>query len=482
MTLYEQLGIGQTATDEEIKRAYFRMVRKFTPEEDPETFMRIRRAYEELSNHSTRKEYDTALSFYEGIPGDAVAIIMEAERLTGKNLNMDAINLLERELKKHTGDSAASRAMQYALGLVYLGTGKSGKAAAIAEKLVKMDPKSIKYLRFAAAACEERGWTNKSYAYLNDLMRLDPSNEDSTLAAIAEMDQHPSVLGEVVENIEKNGGKAPVVCMYILGMCFRLGFEPDLFPQYEQLDLFQEIEPKKQPWDDIVFAANKLVEHTIDIPEDKKTGMLHLFDISVLRGMHYAERYDVLPLIEQVIKNIGAEELFEASGYEIASVAYAALEAVRTGIPKTLAAYSVMRVFSQAEAFDEEEKRDYRIEAIALEHDILMYYQILKQDIKRFHAEYETLYSHCSDFLEPIQRYNEQRMYDECNRRYSKLKREDSRLTLEWLGEDDDFDSATIAPIDTQPVRNEPVRVTKIGRNEPCPCGSGLKYKKCCGR
>lgn len=28
----------------------------------------------------------------------------------------------------------------------------------------------------------------------------------------------------------------------------------------------------------------------------------------------------------------------------------------------------------------------------------------------------------------------------------------------------------------------EPVRVDKkIGRNEPCPCGSGKKYKKCCG-
>ena len=24
-----------------------------------------------------------------------------------------------------------------------------------------------------------------------------------------------------------------------------------------------------------------------------------------------------------------------------------------------------------------------------------------------------------------------------------------------------------------------PVRVTKIGRNDPCPCGSGLKWKKC---
>lgn len=26
------------------------------------------------------------------------------------------------------------------------------------------------------------------------------------------------------------------------------------------------------------------------------------------------------------------------------------------------------------------------------------------------------------------------------------------------------------------------VKGPKIGRNEPCPCGSGKKYKKCCGR
>jgi uncharacterized protein YecA (UPF0149 family) len=29
---------------------------------------------------------------------------------------------------------------------------------------------------------------------------------------------------------------------------------------------------------------------------------------------------------------------------------------------------------------------------------------------------------------------------------------------------------------------NQPVSVTKIGRNDPCTCGSGLKYKKCCGK
>ncbi|MBR3867343.1 MAG: preprotein translocase subunit SecA [Butyricicoccus sp.] len=32
-------------------------------------------------------------------------------------------------------------------------------------------------------------------------------------------------------------------------------------------------------------------------------------------------------------------------------------------------------------------------------------------------------------------------------------------------------------------VKKEPVRVgKKVGRNDPCPCGSGLKYKKCCGK
>ena len=31
-------------------------------------------------------------------------------------------------------------------------------------------------------------------------------------------------------------------------------------------------------------------------------------------------------------------------------------------------------------------------------------------------------------------------------------------------------------------VKKEPRRVKKVGRNDPCPCGSGKKYKKCCGR
>ena len=48
----------------------------------------------------------------------------------------------------------------------------------------------------------------------------------------------------------------------------------------------------------------------------------------------------------------------------------------------------------------------------------------------------------------------------------AQFKREDGR----WV-----FADCVMNPKEEQRV------VTKVGRNEPCPCGSGKKYKKCCG-
>lgn len=35
--------------------------------------------------------------------------------------------------------------------------------------------------------------------------------------------------------------------------------------------------------------------------------------------------------------------------------------------------------------------------------------------------------------------------------------------------------------LDGGPCKGTPVQRDKHGRNDPCPCGSGKKYKKCCG-
>jgi preprotein translocase subunit SecA len=37
---------------------------------------------------------------------------------------------------------------------------------------------------------------------------------------------------------------------------------------------------------------------------------------------------------------------------------------------------------------------------------------------------------------------------------------------------------------ESKEIRRDPVVNTdpKVGRNDPCPCGSGKKYKNCCGK
>ena len=53
---------------------------------------------------------------------------------------------------------------------------------------------------------------------------------------------------------------------------------------------------------------------------------------------------------------------------------------------------------------------------------------------------------------------------------------DDVIVATAWWGRFDDEAPSTIAA--EEPYRASP----KIGRNEPCPCGSGKKFKKCCGR
>ena len=48
----------------------------------------------------------------------------------------------------------------------------------------------------------------------------------------------------------------------------------------------------------------------------------------------------------------------------------------------------------------------------------------------------------------------------------------------------EDDAASPFPPLGRDPLIPEPYQRTepKVGRNEPCPCGSGKKYKKCCGR
>jgi len=58
---YAVLGLTRRASEREIKRAYFGLVREYSPETDPEAFKLIRAAYEKLRKTEVREETDLFL-------------------------------------------------------------------------------------------------------------------------------------------------------------------------------------------------------------------------------------------------------------------------------------------------------------------------------------------------------------------------------------------------------------------------------------
>lgn len=58
---YRTLEISRNAEEADIKRAYFQQVRKFPPEQEPEQFQKIRRAYEMVRDPQQRALTDLFL-------------------------------------------------------------------------------------------------------------------------------------------------------------------------------------------------------------------------------------------------------------------------------------------------------------------------------------------------------------------------------------------------------------------------------------
>jgi curved DNA-binding protein CbpA len=58
---YAVLGLDRHATSTEIKRAYFELVRQYSPETNPEAFKQVRTAYEKLNSAENKTETDLFL-------------------------------------------------------------------------------------------------------------------------------------------------------------------------------------------------------------------------------------------------------------------------------------------------------------------------------------------------------------------------------------------------------------------------------------
>jgi len=87
---YEVLDIEKGASAGEIKRAYLRLIRKYTPEQHPEEFRRIRAAYEQLKDERARAETDV---FHLNLDEEALARMFD--RPVGE-IKLDPVDEMRR--------------------------------------------------------------------------------------------------------------------------------------------------------------------------------------------------------------------------------------------------------------------------------------------------------------------------------------------------------------------------------------------------
>ncbi|MGF1724120.1 YchJ family metal-binding protein [Photobacterium nomapromontoriensis] len=65
---------------------------------------------------------------------------------------------------------------------------------------------------------------------------------------------------------------------------------------------------------------------------------------------------------------------------------------------------------------------------------------------------------------------------DYCLHERSRFVQEEVNGKQQWFYIDGEYPESTNSASESTPSTNE-----KVGRNDPCPCGSGKKHKKCCG-
>jgi uncharacterized protein YecA (UPF0149 family) len=73
---------------------------------------------------------------------------------------------------------------------------------------------------------------------------------------------------------------------------------------------------------------------------------------------------------------------------------------------------------------------------------------------------------------------------EEVRKARERMDKSSAKVAFDTVGITDDDLRKVIKVIQESPVQPkiEPIRGDRVGRNWPCPCGSGKKYKKCCGR
>lgn len=461
---YEILEVNSDVSQSEIKKAYFQMIRKYPRDKYEEKFMDIREAYENLNNEETRSQYDSIDSLPDFIKNDYYAAVefAEEEKLSS------AIRKLENILK----NDSKLYIVRALLAETYLKNNNSGKAIKLYEELCREVPQNSAFPRGLADAYSLRGWNKKAIKEYKNAIELDKNNIalwfDLSKNYIGTKDYFGAK--ETLDNALQIF-KAPddTISIYLSLIMIHIDFDmTDKIKEY--LDILGKLaENNEDIKDNIGRGLAQIASYLFNIEEDKEANNV------------IEKAAEILPEDKRIskIKN----EIEMVNKYE---------EDVNRLDNDGNIEEGIKAVISMAVIADNElAGKDKEAIEYAYEYEIMEYFSKYKDSIKRLEKEYPNLYEIKLDFFTKVRnsesRKKLRKEYAEKYDKYSYIldKLNDFYINGEGSIYDNfqsqhDDDHGYDDEVEVQkPFEREEI---KIGRNDPCPCGSGKKYKKCCGK
>ena len=448
---YQVLGLKRGADQKEIKRAYFRLIREHTPEKDPQGFEKIRTAYEQLKADESRGEEPYFPPMQTKIEQSFLDQILQARKEQDLTLSRDTAEEARKRFPR-------TRRFLYEQMLSQRLCHNTGKAVKSAEQLVKEEPDNKWFRRELAVCYLERGYVNKAFPAFVKAYKLGCRDLDFILMfsrQCSEYGEDAFGLAVLLEHLDRHGSWRPD----------EMDLAQELFGGLLSLSTFSGTREKE------VFQALAGFVRTYKgvLREDsaKWAGMIrygiHLCDYES------AALKEGMSLLKELLAHSPEKDRQEIRG-RLDDLEWREIESDKK-LNRALAGM-YHAIFLTQEEVKQYAWTDMRLCMIEERGEILEQEAYLKE-------QYPEFWEKIRDFLRLLAGDEESisRLKLRLQKEYQRFSGYSGGAYYEWYPQEKArFQGIQIASGEGTYVR----QTKKIGRNDPCPCGSGRKFKQCC--
>lgn len=458
---YEILGVSAGADQKEVKKAYFKLVRQFSPEKDPERFQKIRGAYERLTQGEDQEKAEVRLSLE--MPDEPFAHRM-----------LQQIISLERQQDYESAAEAAKEAIRlfgeyeaflYELASSQLCSGHSGGAVKNFEKLMKRYPEKAIYKRELAIAYFDRGYGKKAFQAFEEAYAAGVRDNDFILQFSVcckdrgRIRRGTELLLEMVKGYD--GSAKEDVEDYLEAYTGIFAF--DYFSPTGMYGEFLEL------YCGFLNTAGRALRDCGDMLIEMTLFLVKFFN----RPGYLSALNEVLEATKKILPERNYSQKWGVISESLLETRLQADERLDEEWCYCFDAYMLAPQF-----YDRDVIRFMQLECRLI---LLERMEELKLQFDIIKTEYPEMYEKMKGFYELLTQGNFSYTMDKMRAEYASMAKnidggryyelypqyKPAEEKIQW----DSFENGSYVRMDK-----------KIGSNDPCPCGSGKKYKKCCGR